>query len=168
MTNLPAFLNTVFPKDIQKLFVGFDDQYNRMAKLHDEFTKGIPNYPPFNIKKVNDDHYVIEIAVAGFSKSEIDIELADGKLVVKGNAKDDNDSTMTSWIHKGIADRNFTRTFLINDFVEVKDAEMFNGILRIFLDQIIPDHKKPKKIDVKEKTQPTKSTKQLLTEDTNL
>lgn len=160
-------LNSVFPKDIQKLFVGFDDQYNRMAKLHDEFTKGVPNYPPFNIKKVNDDHYVIEIAVAGFSKSEIDIELADGKLIVKGNAKNDDD-TLTSWIHKGIADRNFTRTFLINDFVEVKDAEMINGMLRIFLDQIIPDHRKPKKIDVKEKAGTQKSSKQLLTEDSNL
>lgn len=161
-------LNSVFPKDIQKLFVGFDDQYNRMAKLHDELTKGIPNYPPFNIKKVDDDHYVIEIAVAGFSKSEIEIELVDGKLVVKGSAKDDNDPAVTSWIHKGIADRNFTRTFLINDFVEVKDAEMFNGILRIFLDQIIPESRKPKKIEVKEKAGSTKSSKQLLTEDTNL
>lgn len=158
--------SSIFPKDFQKLFVGFDEQYNRMAKLHDELTKGIPNYPPFNIKKVDDDHYVIEIAVAGFSKSEIDIELADGKLIVKGNAKDDSDPSVTSWIHKGIADRNFTRTFLINDFVEVKDAEMFNGILRIFLDQIIPEHKKPKKIEVKEseaKKEPA-APKQLLTE----
>lgn len=161
-------LNNVFPKDFQKLFVGFDDQYNRMAKLHDELTKGIPNYPPFNIKKVDDDHYVIEIAVAGFSKSEIEVELADGKLIVKGSAKEDNDPSVTSWIHKGIADRNFTRTFLINDFVEVKDAEMFNGILRIFLDQIIPEHKKPKKIEVKEKAESKKSSKQLLTEDSNL
>lgn len=160
-------LTSLMPKDFQKLFVGFDDQYNRMAKLHDELTKGIPNYPPFNIKKVDNDHYVIEVAVAGFSKSEIDVELADGKLIVRGRANDDADS-MTSWIHKGIADRNFTRTFLINDQIEVRDAEMINGMLRIFLDQIIPEHKKPKKIDVKEKAQPAKSTKQLLTEDTNL
>lgn len=160
-------LTSLMPKDFQKLFVGFDDQYNRMAKLHDELTKGIPNYPPFNIKKVDNDHYVIEVAVAGFSKSEIDVELADGKLVVRGRANDDHDA-MTSWIHKGIADRNFTRTFLINDQIEVRDAEMINGMLRIFLDQIIPEHKKPKKIDVKEKAQPAKSTKQLLTEESNL
>lgn len=164
MTNLM----TLMPKDFQKLFVGFDDQYNRMAKLHDELTKGIPNYPPFNIKKVDDDHYVIEIAVAGFSKSEIDIELVDGKLIVKGNAKDDNDASLTSWIHKGIADRNFTRTFLINDLVEVRNAEMINGMLRIFLDQIIPEHRKPKKIEVKEKAESKKPKQQLLTEDTNM
>ena len=159
-------LSNLMPKDFQKLFVGFDDQYNRMAKLHDELTKGIPNYPPFNIKKVKEDHYVIEIAVAGFSKSEIDIEIADGKLIVKGNSTDDNDTSLTSWIHKGIADRNFTRTFLVNDQIEVKGAEMINGMLRIFLDQIIPEHKKPKKIEVKEKGE--KPTKQLLTEDSNL
>lgn len=161
-------LSNVLPKDVQKLFVGFDDQYNRMMKMHDELTKGIPNYPPFNIKKVDDDHYVIEIAVAGFSKSEIEIELVDGKLVVKGSAKEDNDPSVTSWIHKGIADRNFTRTFLINDFVEVKDAEMINGMLRIFLDQIIPEHRKPKKIEVKEKAESKKPKQQLLTEDTNM
>ena len=163
-------LTSLMPKDFQKLFVGFDDQYNRMAKLHDELTKGIPNYPPFNIKKVDNDHYVIEVAVAGFSKSEIDVELADGKLVVRGRANDDADALTrsTSWIHKGIADRSFTRTFLINDQIEVRDAEMINGMLRIFLDQIIPEHKKPKKIDVKEKAQPAKSTKQLLTEESNL
>jgi molecular chaperone IbpA len=137
-----------------------------MAKLHDELTKGIPNYPPFNIKKVKEDHYVIEIAVAGFSKSEIDVELAEGKLIVKGNSSDDSDPTLTSWIHKGIADRSFTRTFLVNDQIEVKGAEMINGMLRIFLDQIIPEHKKPKKIEVKEKGE--KPVKQLLTEDTNL
>ena len=159
-------LSNLMPKDFQKLFVGFDDQYNRMAKLHDELTKGIPNYPPFNIKKVKEDHYVIEIAVAGFTKSEIDIELIEGKLVVKGNSADDSDSSLTSWIHKGIADRSFTRTFLVNDQIEVKGAEMFNGILRIFLDQIIPEHKKPKKIEVKEKGE--KPAKQLLVEDSNL
>lgn len=159
-------LSNLMPKDFQKLFVGFDDQYNRMAKLHDELTKGIPNYPPFNIKKVKEDHYVIEIAVAGFSKSEIDVELAEGKLIVKGNSSEDNDTALTSWIHKGIADRSFTRTFLVNDQIEVKGAEMINGMLRIFLDQIIPEHKKPKKIEVKEKGE--KPAKQLLTEDTNL
>ena len=161
-------LSSIMPKDFQKLFVGFDDQYNRMAKLHDELTRGIPNYPPFNIKKVDNDHNVIEVAVAGFSKSQIDVELSDGKLIVRGNASEDNDTSLTSWIHKGIADRSFTRTFLVNDQIEVRDAEMINGMLRIFLDQIIPEHKKPKKIEVKEKAESKKSTKQLLTEESNL
>jgi molecular chaperone IbpA len=158
--NLPS----VF-KDYDKFFVGFDEQYNRLHKLHDDLTKGIPNYPPYNIKKVSDDRYIIELAVAGFGKSEIDIELTDGKLVVKGISKEE--SELTNWIHRGIANRNFTRTFLLNDNLEVKDAEMFNGMLRIWLDMIIPEHKKPKKIAVKETGSASKEPpgpKQLLTE----
>lgn len=154
-----------FPKDFEKMFVGFDEHYNRVSKLHDDLTKGIPNYPPYNIRKVSDDRYTIELAVAGFGKSEIDIELADGKLVVKGTSKED--AEVANWIHRGIANRNFTRTFLLNDNLEVKDAEMFNGMLRIWLDMIIPEHKKPKKIAVKETGSASKEPpgpKQLLTE----
>ena len=164
-----TFLKDVFGrdmfKDFDKYFVGFDDQYNRMAKMHDDLTKGIPNYPPYNIKKVSEDRYIIEMAVAGFGRSEIDIELVDGKLIVKGTSKED--AEIDNWIYKGIANRNFTRTFLLNDNLEVKDAEMFNGMLKIWLDMIIPEHKKPKKIEVKEsgstKKEPA-APKQLLTE----
>lgn len=164
MTYLKDVFGREMFKDFDKYFVGFDDQYNRLAKMHDDLTKGIPNYPPYNIKKVAEDRYVIELAVAGFSKSEIEIELVDGKLIVKGSSKDD--SEVNHWIHKGIANRNFTRSFLLNDNLEVKDAEILNGMLRIWLDMIIPDHKKPKKIEVKETAskKETSSAKQLLTE----
>jgi molecular chaperone IbpA len=135
-------------KDFDKFFVGFDDQFNKMSKIHDDFTKHIPNYPPYNIRKVDDNHYVIEIAVAGFSKSEIDIEFADDKLIVRGNALDDNDAT--DWLYRGIANRNFTRTFALDDKIEIKGAALINGMLKIALEKIIPDHKKPKKIEVSE------------------
>jgi molecular chaperone IbpA len=134
-------------KDFDKFFVGFDDQLNRMAKMHDDFAKNIPNYPPYNIKKVDDSKYVIEIAVAGFSKSEIEIELDEGKLIVKGNTTDSEDD----YIFKGIGTRAFTRTFALNDQIEIKDAELINGMLQIFLERIIPEHKKPKKIEIKSK-----------------
>lgn len=150
-------------KDLDKYFVGFDNTYNRLSKMHDDLTKGIPNYPPYNIKKVTDDRYIIELAVAGFSKSEIEIEIADGKLVVKGTSKDD--AEVDNWIYKGIANRNFTRTFVLNDNLEVKDAEMMNGMLRIWLDMLIPEHKKPKKIEVKEtSTKKPAKEKELLAE----
>ena len=152
-------------KDFDKLYVGFDDQFNRLAKIHDDLTKNIPNYPPYNIKKTGDNTYVIEIAVAGFARQDIEIELADGKMVVKGNVQsqeaDDN------FLFKGIANRAFTRTFALDDQIEVKDAEMFNGMLKVFLERIIPEHKKPKKIEVKDtlagKTK--KSKPELLLED---
>jgi molecular chaperone IbpA len=145
------------PKDFDKFFVGFEEHVNRIAKLHDDVTKNIPNYPPFNIKKTSDNTYSIELAVAGFAKHEIDIEFADDKLIVRGNTSEDD----SNYLFKGIAARNFTRTFALDDQIEIKDAEMFNGMLKIALERIIPEHKKPKKIDVKEKAD---GKKQLLTE----
>lgn len=157
MTLLPQ----VF-KDFDKFFVGFDDTYNRISKIHDDLTKNIPNYPPYNIKKIDDNTYVIEIAVAGFSKSEIEVEFADDKLIVRGNAQDDAGS---DWLYKGIAARNFTRTFALDDKIEIKDAALVNGMLKIALEKIIPEHKKPKKIEVKDVEDISKkSKKELLTE----
>lgn len=151
-------------KEFDKIFVGFDDTFNRIAKMHDDLTKNIPNYPPYNIKKTGDNTYVIEVAVAGFAKQDIEIELDDGKMIIKGTTKSDEADSAESFLFKGIANRAFTRTFALDDQVEVKDAEMINGMLKVFLERIIPDHKKPKKVEIKEKG--TKAgKKQLLTED---
>jgi molecular chaperone IbpA len=149
-------------KDFDKFFVGFDDQFNRLAKMHDDLTKNVPNYPPFNIKKTAENKYVVEMAVAGFTKQELEIEFADDKLIVKGKANEDN--TALEWLHKGIATRNFTHTFALNDQVEIKGAELINGMLKIALERIIPEHKKPQKIDIAEKGEAKKTDKQLLTE----
>lgn len=145
-------------KDFDKIFVGFDDHFNRIAKMHDDLTKNIPNYPPYNIKKIDENRYVIEMAVAGFSQSEIEIEFADDKLIIKGNAQDDSAS---DYLFRGIAARNFTRTFALDDKIEIKDASLFNGMLKIALEKIIPEHKKPKKIPVNGET----TQKQMLVED---
>lgn len=153
MTNfVPTFWST---KDLDKFFVGFDDQFNRLQKLHDDVTKNIPNYPPYNIKKIDDTHYSIELAVAGFGQSDIDIELDAGKLVVRGQITTDDQAD--NFLFRGIANRAFTRSFVLNDEVEVKDAEMINGMLKIALERLVPETKKPKKIAVK-----TKGEKQLL------
>jgi len=151
-------------KDFDKVFVGFDEQFNRMAKMHDDLTKSIPNYPPYNIKKTGDNTYVVELAVAGFARQDIEIELADNKMIVRGNTASEEDEKNFLW--KGIANRNFTRTFALEDQVEVKDAEMLNGMLRVFLERIIPEHKKPKKVEVKEKASKAQPQplSQLLTE----
>jgi molecular chaperone IbpA len=145
-------------KDFDKFFVGFDDQFNRLQKLHDDFTKNIPNYPPYNIRKTGDNNYTIELAVAGFGQSEIDIEIDGGKLIIRGNVG--NDTETNDYLFKGIAARAFTRSFAIDDQVEVKGAELFNGMLKIALERMIPEEKKPKKIQIKSKGQ-----KQFLTEE---
>jgi molecular chaperone IbpA len=150
-------------KDFDKFFVGFDDQFNRMAKIHDDLTRNIPNYPPYNIKKTSETTYVVELAVAGFAKQDIEIELADGKMVIKGNVQSDDSNE--NFLFKGIAARNFQRVFALDDQVEVKNAEMINGMLQVFLERIIPEHKKPKKIEVKDSSESKKSKKQLLVEE---
>lgn len=150
---IPSIFGDAF-KDFDKFFVGFDDQFNKLQKLHDDLTKNIPNYPPYNIKKVDDTHYVIEMAVAGFGQNEIDIEIDGGKLVVKGNVSQEAED---NFLFKGIANRAFTRTFALNDQVEVKDAELFNGMLKIALERLIPEDKKAKKVEVK-----TRGEKQFL------
>ncbi len=159
-----ALASNPFFKDFDKLFIGFDDTYNRISKLHDDLTKNVPNYPPYNIKQVEDNHYVIEVALAGFAKQDIDVIFEDGKLTVSGKATDDADN----FIFKGIANRAFSRTFALDDTIEIKDAEMLNGMLKVFLEKIVPEHKKPKKIEVKEKASKVKdhfAKKELLTED---
>jgi len=158
MTNLALF-GPGF-KDADKFFVGFDEQFNRFTKLHDDLTKNIPNYPPYNIKKTGENTYLVELAVAGFAKQDIEIEMADGKLIIRGNtANDETAEPVGEFLFKGIANRAFTRAFVLNDQIEVKDAELFNGMLKVFLERIIPEHKKPKKIEVK-----TRGSKQLLQE----
>lgn len=150
MTKLGLFSRDIF-KDFDKVFIGFDDQFNRLAKIHDDLTKSIPNYPPFNVKKIDDNHYTIEMAVAGFGQSDIDIEIDGGKLVVKGNNAKADTEEVGEYITRGIATRTFTRTWDIGDTFKVDNAEMFNGILTIALERMIPEHKKPVKVAVKTK-----------------
>ena len=113
--------NTLLPavfKDFDKFFVGFDDTYNRLAKLHDDVTKFVPNYPPYNIRKVEENKYVVELAVAGFARQDIEITFEDGKLIVKGNTQDDTEN----FLFKGIANRAFTRTFALDDQIEIRES----------------------------------------------
>lgn len=131
---------TVF-KDFDKFFVGFDDHVSRLQKLGAEVAKNIPSYPPYNIKKTGENSYVVELACAGFGKSEIDIELDGDKLVIKGNTTEDS----SDYIVKGIANRAFTRTFSLMDNIEVKNAELINGMLKVYLEG---QHQLAKKIKI--------------------
>ena len=155
---MPSIFNDNF-KDFDKFFVGFDDQFKQVQKLHDDLTKNIPNYPPYNIRKNGDNNYTIEMAVAGFGESEIDITIDGGKLIIKGNLEAETD-TSNDFLFKGIATRAFTRAFAIDDQIEVKNAEMFNGMLKIALERLVPEEQKPKKIVVK-----SQGVKQQLNED---
>ena len=137
--------------------VGFDRIFDRMHSLNTLQTKQT-NYPPYNIIKTGDNRYEVEIAVAGFLESEISITVEDGVMSVEG-VKKPNEDAKDGYIHKGIAERDFTRKFTLADTVEVRGADMNNGILSIVLENVIPEHKKPRKIAI------GNSEAQLLTED---
>jgi molecular chaperone IbpA len=141
------FTKDVF-KDFDRVSIGFDDHISRIMQLHNDLTKNIPNYPPFNIKKTGENTYQIELAVAGFSKHDIDIELANNKMIITGNSQ--SQDLEDSFLFKGIGMRPFTRTFALDDHVEIQSAEMVNGMLKIFLEKMIPENKKPKKVKVRD------------------
>jgi molecular chaperone IbpA len=147
-------------KDFDKFFVGFEDHAKQLQSLHADLTKNIPNYPPYNIRKNSENSYTIEIAVAGFGESEIDVEIDGGKLIVKGNVDAATEALEDNFLFKGIATRAFTRAFAIDDHIEVKNAELFNGMLKIALERLIPEEQQPKKVKVK-----TAGKKELLRED---
>ena len=119
--------------------VGFDEMFKDLQEMTQNTAKQFTAYPPYNIRKTGDNTYTIELAVAGFGQSEIDIEIDGGKLIVRGNTSAENESN--DYVFKGIANRAFTRSFAIDDQIEVKDAELFNGMLRIALERLIPDRK---------------------------
>lgn len=133
-------------KDFEKFFVGFDDHINHLNELANAVTRNSSGYPPYNITKTGDLTYAIQLAVAGFEEKDIEIEYAENKLTVKGNILANSDAQEI--IHQGIANRDFTRTFALNEDVEVRGAELKNGLLTIALERIIPEHKKPKKISI--------------------
>ena len=147
-------------KDFDKFFVGFEDSAKQFQALHDDLTKNIPNYPPYNIRKNAENSYTIEVAVAGFGESEIDVTIDGGKLIVKGNVDAATDALEDNFLFKGIATRAFTRAFAIDDHIEVKNAELFNGMLKIALERLVPENQKPKKVPVK-----TAGKKEFLRED---
>jgi len=127
--------------------VGFDRVFDRLVDYGTTYETG--GFPPYNIRKTDDFKHVIEIALAGFSKNEIEVVLTDGVLEIKSvNAitdKDPNDGL----VHKGIAMRAFNRSFTLADDVVVKDASLKNGLLKVELERVVPEEKKPKVIKIK-------------------
>ena len=130
---------------LYKASIGFDQLVNEF--FNEPSFVNTSGYPPYNISKDAEDVYEITLAVAGFKKADIDIELEDGTLKITGKSEV-LDSDDREWLHKGIAERNFVRTFKLAEYVEVKDAKLEDGILRISLFKNVPDAMKPQKIKI--------------------
>jgi len=144
-------MSITFPqniRDFERAFqasVGFDSFFSRLFDV-DSGATASTGYPPYNIKKTGEYAYQIEMALAGFSKDELQVEVVDGSLSIKTvpSEKEEEDD----FLHRGIAKRQFSRRFTLSDDVVVKGADLYNGLLTIDLERVIPEEKKPRNIPI--------------------
>lgn len=139
MTNVNV--KSLFPRSA---FVGFDHLLNELDQVARHAND---NYPPHNIVKVDDTNYLVELAVAGFAEDELEIEVKDRSLYVRGEHKNRG----REYIHKGISAKKFTRTFRLSEYVVVSGADLTDGILAIELKVILPEEKRPRQIEINSK-----------------
>ena len=138
--DLPAFMNAA-----HRNFIGVDRLMDRMAS--NLSTPNDQGYPPYNVVKLDDNNFVIELAVAGFGKDSINLTVQDGVLSIEGS-QETNDDDEANYLHKGISSRKFRRTFDLADYVEVTDATVKDGVLKVTLERHIPEELKPREIPV--------------------
>ena len=145
--NLSIFNN------LRPITVGFDNMFDHFEHMMDDsFFRGtMGNFPPYNIVKTGENTYDVELALAGFSKKDIEVEYKENQLTVKSKKQDKQEETDEDGnvIHRGISKRMFSKSFTIANDVEVKGAELKDGLLKVSMERIIPEHKKAKSIEIK-------------------
>ena len=153
MLHTLAPFTSLTPQDFQKRMassVGLDSVFDSFFNMDVSRDTG---YPPYNIRKINDYQYVIEMALAGFSKDDIEVEYKENQLTVKSKPNKDDVEEVDKYdngvIHRGISKRFFSKSFTIANDVEVKGAELKDGLLKVSMERIIPEHKKAKTIEIK-------------------
>ena len=129
---------------LNKALIGFDRIFNDFENRHVNSTT---NYPPYNVLKHDEDHFEIEIAVAGFDREDITVEVDQNQLVIKGKRTSEDDGS--KYVHRGLATRDFERVFTLVDHMEVGEAELTNGILSVKITRVIPEALKPRLITIK-------------------
>ena len=138
MTNLMKFHSKDLPaliERINKYSIGLDDYFDRLAMQHESQT----NYPPYNLVQLSNVEYRLELALAGFKKEELNVYTQDGKLFVEGLQKGEEEGERT-YVHRGVAQRSFTRSWTLSDETEVRSVEFEDGMLRITLGKVVPEH----------------------------
>ena len=143
--NLSIFNN------LRPLTVGFDDMFDHFEHMMDDsfYGRSVANFPPYNIVKTGDNTYDVELALAGFNKKDIEIEYKENVLTVKSKKQEETKDEDGNIIHRGISKRMFSKSFTIANDVEVKGAELKDGLLKVCMVRIIPEHKKAKLINIK-------------------
>ena len=135
---------SAFPQ-VESRLIGFDRVFDAVNRLHLIEGGQSNSFPPYNIKKLDNENYQIQIALAGYKKEELSVVVEDGNLVVKGEQEKSEDE----FLHKGIAERNFTRTWALADDVKVTGSFLNEGVLFIALVHEVPEEKKPQEIKIK-------------------
>ena len=126
----------------RSLFVGFDTLFEDLERIHQSARSGTDNYPPHNIVKIDEEKFLIELAVAGFKQDDIDVEVKDGILKISGEmGKDERD-----FAFKGISSRKFEKSFRLSEFVVIDGADLKDGILVVYARVELPEEKRPRKI----------------------
>ena len=143
--NLSIFNN------LRPLTVGFDNVFDQLEYMMEDrfFEKSGNNFPPYNIVKTGENTYDVELALAGFNKKDIEVEYKENLLTVKSKKQEETKDEDGNIIHRGISKRMFSKSFTIANDVEVKGAELKDGLLKVSMERIIPDHKKAKTIEIK-------------------
>ena len=143
--NLSIFNN------LRPITVGFDDMFDHFEHMMDDsfFGRSVANFPPYNIVKTGENTYDVELALAGFNKKDIEVEYKENLLTVKSKKQEETKDEDGKIIHRGISKRMFSKSFTIANDVEVKGAELKDGLLKISMERIIPEHKKAKAIAIK-------------------
>lgn len=127
-------------------WVGFEGMFDTLDSIMEGNRRFVTqNFPPYNIKRTGPNSYVIEMALAGFGKSDVELTLEGDQLKISGKM----DQKSEDFLYKGISERSFAKTFTLADSVVVKNAELLNGMLKVILDRVVPEAKSAKKIEVK-------------------
>ena len=136
---------------LRPVSVGFDSVFDHFGSMFEDdmFDISVPNYPPYNIVKVKDNHYNIEVALAGYNKKDIEVNYENNMLTIKTADQKSEDKKEGENIYKGIDQRMFKKSFTIADDCKVTGAELQDGLLKVSLEKIIPDHKKARTITIK-------------------
>ena len=134
---------------LRPVSVGFDSVFDHFESMFNESPSLHTNYPPYDIVKTDEHSYVIELAVAGFSKKDIKVTVENGVLTVESDRDGNAESSGQEIIHRGISKRYFKKSFSISDDVEIRGAELVDGLLRISMEKIIPESRKRKEISIK-------------------
>ena len=133
--------------DLRPYAVGFDSLFDHFNNTLEYTVKQQTSYPPYNINKIDDLNYQVEMALAGFGKDDIEIKYSDNQLTIKSVDSDDKDEKDV--IHRGISKRKFSRSFTLAEDIKVNGAELKDGMLLVELEKIVPEEKKPRTINIK-------------------